>query len=122
MSAMEMMLANMIGLKPQEMKEMAERIQTGFLEMAGAIKRIEDNQIATLALLEEQNARGKSGNNGDGGNPKPEPKSESGQSESKPESELKPEPRVRRDFVLQRVARGALRALRGVASLWLLLS
>lgn len=59
MSAMETMLANMIGLKPQEMKEMAERIQTGFIEMAATMKRTEDNTIAILALLEEQNARGK---------------------------------------------------------------
>lgn len=65
MGAMEQMLANMIGLKPQEMKEMAERIQTGFTEMAGSMKRTEDNTIAILALLEEQNARRKQlGNNG----------------------------------------------------------
>lgn len=59
MSAMETMLANMIGLKPGEMKEMAERIQHGFLEIAATMKRTEDNTVAILALLEEQNARGK---------------------------------------------------------------
>jgi predicted lipoprotein len=61
---METMLANMIGLKPQEMKEMAERIQSGFLEMAGAINRIENNTVAILAALEEQNAGRKQLTNG----------------------------------------------------------
>jgi predicted lipoprotein len=64
MSAMETMLANMIGLKPQEMKEMAERIQSGFLEMAGAINRIENNTVAILAALEEQDAGRKQLTNG----------------------------------------------------------
>lgn len=64
MSAMETMLANMIGLKPQEMKEMAERIQSGFIEMAATMKRTEDNTVAILRILEDQNAGRKLISNG----------------------------------------------------------
>lgn len=69
MGAMEQMLANMVGITPTEMREMAERIQTGFLELAATVKRIEEKQDLILEqfgkdsveVLEIEDAGRKSG-------------------------------------------------------------
>lgn len=76
MKGLETMLASMLGMKPDEMKQVGENVQRAIFGLATDIAAIKEGQATILERLEElRNGRGKSATkrighagNSDGGN------------------------------------------------------